>query len=364
MKNGKLLLCFALILLVFNLACKSQPKADGSSTVVANKSSDSNQIIGAGSTFVYPIMSKWIEGFQQQSNGVQINYQSIGSGGGIQQLKKGLVDFGASDAALDDEALKGAAPMLQIPESAGPVCITYNLPSLKQPLRLTPKAIAGIFLGTIKTWQDPEIRKSNAGAALPDSAIAVAHRTEGSGTTNIFTTYLSAVSPEWQQKVGKGTNVQWPIGLGGKGSEGVTGIVKQSPGSIGYVELTYALGNALPVAEMQNAAGKFIAPSAESASAAIAAYAGKIAADVRTSIVNPPASAPEAYPISGLTFLMVATDGPDTAKRTEVKRFIRYVVSDGQKQASALHYAPLPAALIVQDQKLLDRMTSGGKLLQ
>jgi phosphate transport system substrate-binding protein len=364
MKIGKCFFCFALPLIAFSLACHSQPNSNGSSTVVAGKSSNPNQIIGAGSTFVYPIMSKWIEGFQQQSNGVQINYQSIGSGGGIQQLKKGLVDFGASDAALDDEALKGAAPMLQIPESAGPVCITYNLPSLKQPLRLTPKAIAGIFLGTIKTWQDPEIRNSNAGAALPNSVIAVAHRTEGSGTTNIFTTYLSAVSPEWQQKVGKGTNVQWPIGLGGKGSEGVTGIVKQSPGSIGYVELTYALGNALPVAEVQNEAGKFIAPSAESASAAIAAFAGKIAADVRTSIVNPPASAPGAYPISGLTFLMVSTDGPGAAKRAEVKRFIRYVVSDGQKQASALHYAPLPSALIEQDQKLLNQMTSDGKLLQ
>lgn len=362
MKNSKWLLC-VMFLFAFALACNSKSSSNGSSTVVAKSTGNSNQIVGAGSTFVYPVMSKWIEGFQQQSNGVQINYQSIGSGGGIQQLKKGLVDFGASDAALDDDALKGTAPMLQIPESAGPVCITYNLPTLKQPLRLTPKALSGIFLGAIKTWQDPEITKSNPGAALPSGAIVVAHRTEGSGTTNIFTTYLSAVSPEWQQKVGKGTSVQWPTGLGGKGSEGVTGIVKQSPGSIGYVELTYALGNNLPVAEVQNAAGKFVAPSAESASAAIAAYADKIAADVRTPIVNPPASAPEAYPISGLTFLMVPTDGPDAAKRTQVKRFIHYIVSDGQQQASALHYAPLPKAVIEQDQKLLDQMTADGKPL-
>jgi phosphate transport system substrate-binding protein len=361
MNNRKWMLGFALVIVGLGLACNSKSNANGSSTVV--KSGNPNQIIGAGSTFVYPIMSKWIEGFQQQSNGVQINYQSIGSGGGIQQLKKGLVDFGASDAALDDEALKGTAPMLQIPESAGPVCITYNLPGLKEPLHLTAKALAGIFLGTIKTWQDPEIKNANAGAALPNSAIAVAHRTEGSGTTNIFTTYLSAVSPDWQLKVGKGTNVQWPIGLGGKGSEGVTGIVKQSPGSIGYVELTYALGNNLPVAAIQNAAGKFVTPSAESASAAIAAFAGQIAKDVRTPIVNPPASASEAYPISGLTFLMVATDGPDAAKRAVVKKFVKYVVSDGQKMAGDLHYAPLPASLIEQDQKLVDQMTAEGKPL-
>jgi phosphate transport system substrate-binding protein len=363
MKNGRWLCGFVVLLLAFVLACNSKPNPNGSGTVVAKTSSNPKQIIGAGSTFVYPVMSKWIEGFQQQSNGVQVNYQSIGSGGGIQQLKKGLVDFGASDAALDDEALKGAAPMLQIPESAGPVCITYNLPSLKQPLRLTPRTVAGIFLGTIKSWQDPEIKKSNTGAALPNTEIVVAHRTEGSGTTNIFTTYLSVVSPEWQQKIGKGTSVEWPVGLGGKGSEGVTGIVKQSPGAIGYVELTYALGNTLPVAEVQNTAGKFVAPSAESASAAIAAFADKIALDVRTPIVNPPASAPEAYPISGFTFLMVPADGPDAAKRAEVKRFIRYVVSDGQQMASTLHYAPLPPPLVEQDQRLLDRMTADGKPL-
>ena len=364
MKNGnRWLWCFALFSLAFALACNSKANPNGSSTVVAKSSGNPNQIIGAGSTFVYPVMSKWIEGFQQQSNGVQINYQSIGSGGGIQQLKKGLVDFGASDAALDDEALKGTAPLLQIPESAGPVCITYNLPFLKQPLRLTPKALSGIFLGTINSWQDPEIRNSNPGVTLPNTGIVVAHRTEGSGTTNIFATYLSAVSPEWQQKVGKGTSVEWPVGLGGKGSEGVTGIVKQSPGAIGYVELTYALGNNLPVAEVENAAGKFIAPSAESASAAIAAFADKIAADVRTPIVNPPASAPKAYPISGFTFLMVPADGPDAAKRAQVKRFIRYVVSDGQQMANALHYAPLPQAVIEQDQKLLDQMTADGKPL-
>jgi phosphate transport system substrate-binding protein len=351
----------AALLLTLAVACNSNPGSNGSSNVIAKSSS--GQIVGAGSTFIYPVMSQWIDNFQRQSNGVRINYQSIGSGGGIQQLKQGLVDFGASDAALDNQALSGMPAMLQIPESAGPVCITYNLPSLKQPLRLTPTALAGIFLGTIPSWNDPEIAKANPGAALPNQAILVAHRTEGSGTTNIFTTYLSAVSPEWQKKVGTGTSVEWPTGLGGKGSEGVTGVVKQSPGAVGYVELTYALGNNLPVAQIQNAAGKFIAPSSQSASAAIAAFADKLAGDVRIPIVNPPASAPDAYPISGLTFLMIYKDGTDLTKREQVKQFVHYVLTDGQQAANSLHYAPLPPVLVAQDQKLLGEMTAGGKPL-
>ncbi len=363
MKYGKWWLGFGVLWLACALACNSTPSS-GSSTVVSKSSGNPHQLIGAGSTFVYPVMSKWIDDFQQKSNGVQINYQSIGSGGGIEQLKKGLVDFGASDAALDDAALKNMPPTLQIPESAGPVCITYNLPALKQPLKLTPKALSGIFLGTIKSWQDPEIKKNNPGATLPSTTIVVAHRSDGSGTTNIFTNYLAAVSPEWEQKVGKGVSVNWPTGLGGKGSEGVTGIVKESPGSIGYVELTYATENSLPVAEVQNLAGKFVAPSAQSASAAIAAFKDKLEADVRTPIVNPPASAPDAYAISGLTFLLVPEDGSNQAKREEVKRFIGFVVSDnGQQTASTLHYAPLPQSLIDQDQKLLQQMKADGKPL-
>jgi phosphate transport system substrate-binding protein len=340
--------------LVFAVGCNSKSASSGGS---------GNQLIGAGSTFVYPIMTRWVEDFRQSNGAVTINYQSIGSGGGIQQLKKKLVDFGASDAALDDAALKSMDPLLQIPESAGPVCITYNLPELKQPLNLTAKALAGIYLGTIKSWQDPEITKANPGVNLPKTDIVVAHRTEGSGTTNIFTTYLAAVSPEWQTKIGKGTNVNWPVGLGGKGSEGVTGVVKQSPGSIGYVELTYALGNELPVAAIQNQAGKFVTPSAQSASADIAAFADVIAKDVRTPIVNPPATAPEAYPITGFTYLMVYKDGPDAAKRATLQRFIRYVVSDGQKASENLHYAPLPPAVAAQDQQLLTQMTANGKPL-
>jgi phosphate transport system substrate-binding protein len=222
---------------------------------------NSGSIIGAGSTFVYPVMTRWIADFQSSHSGVQINYQSIGSGGGIQQLKKNLVDFGASDAALDDNQLKEMPPIVQIPESAGPVCITYNLPELKSPLKLSGKTLAGIYLGKIKSWQDPAIKKDNAGVALPNHNIVVAHRSDGSGTTNIFTTYLAKVSPEWQ-KVGKGISVNWPVGLGGKGSEGVTGVVKQTPGGIGYVELTYATENKLPVASVKNEAGEWVEPTA------------------------------------------------------------------------------------------------------
>ena len=237
--------------LIFALAACNSNKSSSEST------SSGAAIIGAGSTFIYPIMTRWISSYQSSHPGVEINYQSIGSGGGIQQLKKGLVDFGASDAALSDDQLKEMPPVIQIPESAGPVCITYNLPELTKPLQLSAATLSGIYLGTIKTWQDPAVKKDNPGVNLPKEPIIVAHRSDGSGTTNIFTTYLNAVSPEWSKKVGKGISVSWPVGLGGKGSEGVTGVVKQTPGTIGYVELSYAKQNNLPVALIRNAAGKW-----------------------------------------------------------------------------------------------------------
>ena len=233
----------AITALLATLACNSGSKSLSS----APQSSNSGGLTGAGSTFVYPIMTRWISGFQSSHSGVRINYQSIGSGGGIQQLKKGLVDFGASDAALDDNELQSMPPVVQIPESAGPVCITYNLPELKNPLRLSGTTLAGIYLGKIKTWKDPAIAKDNPGVTLPSHDIVVGHRSDGSGTSNIFTTYLAKVSPEWQKRVGKGISVSWPAGLGGKGSEGVTGVVKQTPGGIGYVELTYAKETICPL---------------------------------------------------------------------------------------------------------------------
>jgi len=319
-----------------------------------------NELTGAGSTFVYPIMSRWISAFQQANPDVHINYQSIGSGGGIQQLKKGLVDFGASDAALSDEQLKDMPPLVQIPESAGPVCITYNLPSLQQPLKLSPATLAGIYLGTIKSWHDPAIAKDNPGVKLPSADVVVAHRSDGSGTTNIFTTYLDAVSPAWHGKVGKGLSVNWPVGLGGKGSEGVTGVVKQTEGGIGYVELTYAAQNNLPVAQIKNAAGKWVSPSPEAASAAIAAFKDRLSKDVRSDVVNPPASAPEAYPISGLTFLLIPKQPQDAARAQTLRKFVSYVLSEGQNISVDTHYSKLPPEIQQVNQQLLSQVSGAG----
>ena len=318
-----------------------------------------NMIIGAGSTFVYPIMSHWIADFQRIHPGVQINYQSIGSGGGIQQLKQGLVDFGASDAALDDEKLKEMPPLVQLPESAGPVCITYNLPEVKTPLRLSGPTLAGIYLGQIKTWQDPAIKKDNPGVNLPNHSVAVTHRSDGSGTTNIFTTYLAKVSPAWEKKVGKGLSLSWPVGLGGKGSEGVSGLVRQTPGSIGYVELVYATENKLPVAEIRNQAGNWVAPTPTGATAAIEAFRSELEKDVRTPIVDPPATAIDAYPISGLTFLLVPKQGRDPAKQAIVKQFVQFIVTEGQSSAEILQYSKLPESLAQQVKKLLGEVGSG-----
>ncbi len=331
-------------------------------SLTACKSSSNNvQISGAGSTFVYPVMTRWVQDFSRAHQNVQINYQSIGSGGGIQQVKAGTVDFGASDAALNDQELAAMRPVVQIPESAGPVCITYNLPGLTQPLQLSPQALAGIYLGTIKSWKDPLLAKDNPGVKLPSVPVVVAHRSEGSGTTNIFTTYLSAVSPEWKQKVGAGPAVSWPVGIGGKGSEGVTGSIRNSPGAIGYVELTYAQQNHLPTASIENAAGQYVQPTARGTTAAIAAFSAQLTQDPRVPIVNPPASAPTGYPISGLTFLIIPKDGPDQARRMALKQFIQYVITDGQATAETLNYAPLPDEVKQYDQQQLQQLTAGGQ---
>lgn len=325
-------------------------------------SSEPISITGAGSTFVYPIMTRWIADYHQAHPNVQVNYQSIGSGGGIQQVKNGTVDFGASDAALTDQQMSQMTPVVQFPESAGPVCITYNLPGLTQPLHLTAATLTGIYLGTIKNWQNAEIAKANPGVKLPNKPILVVHRSDGSGTTNIFTTYLAAVNPDWASKVGKGISVNWPAGLGGKGSEGVTGLVKQTEGAIGYVELSYALSNHLPVVAMQNKAGQFVEPSADSTSAAIGAFADALAKDVRSPIVD--ASAPGAYPIAGLTFLIIPKDGNNVARRQAMKDFIKFVLTDGQKSVSSLNYPPLPDSIRQLDLKVLEQITANGQPLK
>ena len=333
-------------------------------TLTACNTTKTTKISGAGSTFINPAMGRWAAEYQQAHKTVQINYQSIGSGGGIQQVKAGTVDFGASDAALTDQQLGQMTPVLQFPESAGPVCITYNLPELKQPLHLSPEALSGIFLGTIKSWQDPVIKNANPGVDMPKSGISVIHRAESSGTSAIFTSYLYEVSKDWASKVGKGTQVNWPAGNGGKGSEGVTGQLRQTPGSIGYVELTYAQQNNLPVAAIENQSGHYVLPSPESTTAAINGFLNQLQQDPRQPIVNPPASASEAYPIAGLTFLIVPKDGTDVEKRQALKDFVKYIVTDGQSVAKALNYAPLPDGLKQNDLNLLNQMTGEGKPLQ
>lgn len=350
----RLTLILAAIILVSGLAGCNSSSSNEPATIT---------ITGAGSTFVNPIMTKWIQDYHQSHPNVQINYQSIGSGGGIQQLKNSLVDFGASDVALSDEQLKDMPALIQIVESAGPVCVTYSLPDLKQPLKLSSAALAGIYLGTIKNWRDPAITKTNPGVALPPKPIVVVHRSEGSGTTNIFTSYLAEVSPAWAQKAGKGLSVNWPVGIGGKGSEGVTGVVKQSDGGIGYVELAYATQNHLPVAQIQNKAGEWVSPSAEGATAAIDAFKTQLESDLRSPIVQPPADARSAYPISGMTYLLIPKDGADRAKRQVLKDFIHYVITSGQQMSKPLDYAPIPESLGKNDQKLIDGLTAGGQAL-
>ncbi|MGA6987720.1 MAG: phosphate ABC transporter substrate-binding protein PstS [Terriglobales bacterium] len=330
-----------------------------SATPTAVAAHNSAQLTAAGSSFVYPVMMRWVQAYGQDHQGLQINYQSIGSGGGIEQLKNGMVDFGASDAALDDEKLKEMPALVQIPESAGPVCITYNLEQLKEPLKLSAKTLSGIYLGTIKNWHDAAIKNDNPGVNLPNQGIVVVYRTDGSGTTNIFTTYLAAVSPKWKSQVGQGLSVSWPIGIGGKGSEGVTGVVKQSPGAIGYVELTYAEENHLPVAQVQNLAGKYVSPTAAGTSAAIDAFSTDLSKDVRMPIVNAPASAPDAYPISGLTFLLVPKQAKTANKGDEVKGFVQYIITGGQNPAEQLHYAKIPASLQQIDERLLQQVQGG-----
>jgi phosphate transport system substrate-binding protein len=333
-------------------------------SLTACNTTKTTKLSGAGSTFVYPAMSRWTADYQQAHKTVQINYQSIGSGGGIRQVTAGTVDFGASDAALTDQQLGQMKPVLQFPESAGPVCITYNLPEMKQPLHLSPEAMAGIFLGTIKNWQDPVIKNANPGVDLPKTGIAVVHRAESSGTSAIFTTYLYEVSKDWAAKVGKGTQVNWPAGNGGKGSEGVTGLIRQTPGAIGYVELTYAQQNHLPVAAIENQAGHYVLPSPESTTAAITGFLNQLQQDPRVPIVNPPAGASDAYPIAGLTFLIVPKDGTDVQKRQALKDFIKYIVTDGQTVATSLNYAPLPEGVKQNDLNLLNQLTGEGKPLQ
>jgi phosphate transport system substrate-binding protein len=308
---------------------------------------------GAGATFPYPIYSKWFADYAT-STGVKINYQSIGSGGGIRQLTEGTVDFGASDAPMSDaEMAKLKAPVLHFPTVLGAVVITYNIPGITKAIKLTGPVVADIFAGKITKWNDARITTLNKGLALPSSDILVVHRSDGSGTTYIFSDYLSSVSPTWAQSPGKGKELAWPVGLGGKGNEGVAGQVKQTPGAIGYVELAYAKQNSLPFADLQNATGEFVTPTIESVTTAAAAVAAKLPGntDYRISIVN--AAGKGAYPISSFTFLLVYQSQPDAAKGKKLVDFLRWYLRNGEKSAASLDYAPLPASMVAQLEKRL-----------
>jgi phosphate transport system substrate-binding protein len=300
-------------------------------------------INGAGATFPYPVYSKWFDEFHKLHPEVQINYQAIGSGGGIRQLEAGTVDFGASDQPLtDDQLKKQTTPVLHFPTVLGAVVPTYNVPGISNELNLTPEAVAGIFLGTVNKWNDPAIAKPNPGVKLPASDILVVHRSEGSGTTFIWTDYLSKISPEWKTKVGAGASVRWPTGLGAKGNEGVAGLVKQTPNSFGYVELIYAIQNRMPYGRVRNSAGAFIKATLDSVTAAAATAA--MPADFRVSITNAPGKG--AYPISSFTWLLIPQHIADRTKRKNLVEFLGWMLGPGQKLTEALSYAPLPKAVV------------------
>ncbi len=300
------------------------------------------QIDGAGATFPYPIYSKWFSEYNKVRTDVQINYQSIGSGGGIRQLTNQTVFFGASDGPMTMEQLQAApGKILHFPMVLGGVVPIYNLPDTSADLNFSGTVLADIFLGKITKWNDPAIAKDNPGVTLPGSDITVVHRADGSGTSYIFCDYLSKVSPEYRSKVGVATSVNWPTGLGGKGNEGVAGLVKQTPGSIGYVELIYALQNKIAYGTVKNYDGNFVRASIESVSAAAAVAADKMPADFRVSITNAPGK--DVYPISSFTWILLYQNPKDKAKSKMMLDFMKWALSDGQKMASDLGYAPLPA---------------------
>ena len=298
---------------------------------------------GAGATFPYPMYSKWFSEYNKLHSDIQFNYQSIGSGGGIRQVLAGTVDFGATDGPMTDEQLAQAkAKILHIPTVLGADVPAYNIPGVSEELKFTPELLANIFLGKITSWNDAAIAKANPGVTLPNQPVIVIHRSDGSGTTYIWTDYLSKVSPDWKNQVGKGTSVKWPVGLGGKGNEGVAGMIRQMQGSIGYVELIYAVQNHIAYGSVKNAGGEFVKASLASVTAA-AASVKNMPADFRVSITNAPGK--DAYPIASFTWLLIPTPSKDAAKGKIIADFLSWMVDDGQKMTADLSYAPLPESV-------------------
>lgn len=334
-------------LMLLAVACA---KGDGSNSSAASSTASSGggaDLTGAGATFPYPIYSKWFSDYAN-ATGIKINYQSIGSGGGVRQISEETVDFGASDGPMSDEELAKAkgGPILHIPTVLGADVITYNVPGVTAVLKLTPSVIADIFMGRIKKWNDTRLASLNPGVTLPNQDILVVHRSDGSGTTYIFTDYLDKVSPAWHTGVGKGKEVKWPVGLGGKGNEGVSGQVKQTPGAVGYVELAYAKQNNLPAALVRNKAGQYVGASVPAVTAAAAGVAQSLPAntDYRISIVDAPGAA--SYPISSFTWLLVYQHQRDAVKGKKLVDFLNWAMTEGEKSAPTLDYAPLPAEMV------------------
>jgi phosphate transport system substrate-binding protein len=321
---------------------------------VATFSAAEGQVLlnAAGATFPYPMYSKWFDVYHQAHPSIQINYQSIGSGGGIRQLIDKTVDFGASDGPMNDDQLKqSSVPILHFPTVLGADVPSYNLPGVPAELNFTPDAIAGIFLGKITKWNDPAITGANPGVKLPSDDIVVVHRSDGSGTTYIWTDYLSKISPEWQSKVGKATSVNWPVGLGGKGNEGVAGLIQQTPDSVGYIELIYAIQNKITYGRVKNSSGAFVKADLASVSAAAAAASKFMPDDFRVSITNPEGKA--AYPIASFTWLLIPAKFGDAAKRDAVKDFLKWMMTDGQQYCEGLAYAKLPKEVVAKEMKAI-----------
>jgi phosphate transport system substrate-binding protein len=316
-------------------------------------------INGAGATFPAPIYTKWFDAYHKDFPTIQINYQPIGSGGGIKQVTESTVDFGATDGPMNDEQLKEyqtkhGSPILHFPTVLGAAVPTYNIPGVTQELNFTPEALAGIFLGKITKWNDPELAKANPGVNLPAKDVIVVHRSDGSGTTYVWADYLSKVSPEWKTKVGVNTAINWPVGLGGKGNDGVAGLVKETPNSIGYVELIYAVQNKMAYGKVKNSGGAFVKADLASVTAAAAGTAKSMPEDFRVSITN--AAGKDVYPISSFTWLLVPSKIQDPAKKKALKDFVNWMLGDGQTMVEALSYAKLPKEVVAMEKKAMSRI--------
>lgn len=345
--------------------CKNDYSEDGKPAEPNPASfSKTRWLAGSGSTFIQPLIDRWATDYEK-SHPLHINYRPNGSAAGMDDFRKGYGEFEASDAPMSDDQMQVLPPLIQVPVTAGPVCIIYSLPGIKSPLRLSGRTLAGIYGGEINNWQDPAVRSDNPGVALPHTAIIVIHRSDGSGTTNILTNYLSKVSSTWSSKYGAGLSVKWPAGIGQDGSKALLETVKGTPGAIGYLELSYATKAGVPVASIQNRAGEYVAPSPAAASIAVNASIDVLSKDFRTPIVDPPASAKGAYPITGLSFLLIRKDNKVNAgDQAALKGYVSYALTTGQNVSEELSYAKLPPPIQQQAQKLLSELTENGQPIQ